>query len=110
MSSDALFGLSILMSFLAFANVTKVYIWPRLRVMHRRDDLMPLVIPHTFRFIKLSFLIPKIMSPSLPPAFAIPATYNDLIAAILTKVATLALAARASWAIPIVWVFNVWDT
>jgi hypothetical protein len=28
--------------------------------------------------------------------------------AILAVVATLALSARASWAIPIVWVFNVW--
>src|SRR5262249_25017033 len=110
MSSDALFGLSILMSFLAFANVTKVYIWPRLRVMHRTNALMPLVIPHTFRFIGLSFLIPGVVSPSLPPAFAIPAAYGDLVAAILAGVATLALAARASWAIPIVWVFNVWGT
>jgi hypothetical protein len=52
MSGDALFGLSILMSFLAFAIVTKVYIWPRLRVMHRTDALIPLVIPHTFRYLK----------------------------------------------------------
>jgi hypothetical protein len=110
MSSDALFGLSILMSFLAFANLTKVYIWPRLRVMHPTNALMPLVIPHTFRFIGLSFLIPGVVSPSLPPAFAIPAAYGDLVAAILAGVATLALAAHASWAIPIVWVFNVWGT
>jgi hypothetical protein len=108
MSSDALFGLSILMSLLAFAIVTKVYIWPRLRVMRRTDALMPLVMPHTFRFVGLSFLIPGVVSPSLSPAFAIPAAYGDLVAAILAGVATLALAARASWAIPIVWVFNVW--
>ena len=31
-----------------------------------------------------------------------------LVAAILAGVATLALAARASWATLIVWVFNVW--
>ena len=42
--------------------------------------------------------------------FAIPAAYGDLVAAILAGVATLALAARAPWAIPIVWVFNVWGT
>jgi hypothetical protein len=78
MSSDALFGLSILMSFLAFAIVTKVYIWPRLRVMRRTDALIPLVIPHTFRFVGLSFLIPGVVSPSLSPAFTIPAAYGDL--------------------------------
>jgi hypothetical protein len=94
MSSDALFGLSILMSLLAFAIVTKVYIWPRLRVMRRTDALIPLVIPHTFRFVGLSFLIPGVVSPSLSPAFAIPAAYGDLVAA------TLAGASR-HWHLPL---------
>jgi hypothetical protein len=110
MNSDALFGLSILMSFIAFGTVTKLYVWPRLLVMRREEALLPLVVPHAFRFIGLSFLIPGVVSPSLSPAFAVPAAYGDLIAAILALVATLALSARASWAIPIVWVFNVWGT
>ncbi len=110
MNSNALFGLSILMSFIAFGIVTKLYIWPRLRVMRRVDALIPLVVPHTFRFIGLSFLIPGVVSPSLPSAFAVPAAYGDLVAAILAVVATLALSARASWAVLIVWVFNVWGT
>jgi hypothetical protein len=33
MSIRALFGLSILMSFVAFGLVTGLFIWPRLRVM-----------------------------------------------------------------------------
>jgi hypothetical protein len=110
MNSDALFGLSILMSFIAFGIVAKLYVWPRLRAMRREDALLPLVVPHTFRFVGLSFLIPGVVSPSLSPAFAIPAAYGDLVAAILAVVAALALSARASWAIPIVWVFNVWGT
>ena len=108
MNSDALFGLSILMSFLAYGIVTKLYIWSRLRVMRREDALLPLVVPHTFRFIGLSFLIPGVVSPGLSPAFAVPVAYGDLVAAILAGVSTLALSTRASWAIPIVWVFNVW--
>ena len=110
MNSDALFGLSILMSFVAFGVVTKLYIWPRLRVMPRDAALVPLVVPHTFRFIGLSFLIPGVVSPSLSSAFAIPVAYGDLLAAILAVIATLALSARAFWAIAIVWVFNVWGT
>ena len=43
MNSDALFGLSILMSFIAFGIVAKLFIWPRLRVMRREDALFPLV-------------------------------------------------------------------
>jgi hypothetical protein len=110
MSIDALFGLSILMSFIAFGIVTKLYIWPKLRVMPREDGLTPLLVPHTFRFIGLSFLIPGVASPSLSAAFSAPAAYGDLVAAILAVVAVLALNARASWAIPVVWVFNVWGT
>src|SRR5262245_18423705 len=108
MNINALYGHSILMSFLAFAIVTKVYLWPRIRVMRRTGALIPLIVTHTFRFVVLSFLNPGVVSPSLSPAFAIPAAYCDLVAALLAGVSTLALSARASWAIPIVWVFNVW--
>lgn len=103
-----LFGLSVLMSFLAFGIVTKLYILPRLRLMHREEAILPLVVPHTFRFVGLSFLIPGVVSPSLPSAFAAPAAYGDLVAAVLAVVATFALSARASWAVAMVWVFNVW--
>ena len=108
MDSAALFGLSVLMSFVAFGTVTKLYILPRLRTVRREDALVPLLIPHTFRFVGLSFLIPGVVSPSLSPVFAIPAAYGDLIAAILAVVAISGLVARTSWAIPAVWVFNVW--
>src|SRR5262252_2664504 len=90
--------------------VAKLYIWPRLRLLERNDALLPLVLPHTFRFVGMSFLVPGVVSPSLPSAFAAPAAYGDLVAAVLAMVATLALSARASWAIALVWVFNLWGT
>jgi len=96
MTIEAIFGLSVVMSFLAFSIVTKLYIWPRLRLMRREDALVPLVVPHTFRFVGLSFLVPGVVSPSLPSAFAVPAAYGDLVAAILAVIATLALSARTS--------------
>lgn len=108
MRVEALFGLSVLMSFLAFGIVTALYIWPRLLLMRREDAVLPLVVPHMFRFVGLSFLVPGVVSPSLSSAFAIPAAYGDLGAAILAVISTLALSARASWAIAAVWVFNVW--
>ncbi len=108
MSIAALFGLSVLMSFLAFGIVTKLYIWPWLRVIPREDSLPALVVPHTFRFFGLSFLVPGVVSPSLSSDFAAPTAYGDLVAAVLAVIATLALQARASWATAIVWVFNLW--
>lgn len=108
MTSGALFGLSVLMSFIAFGLVTKLYIWPRIRTMRGDDALIALLVPHTFRFVGLGFLVPGVVSPSLPAAFAFPAAIGDLIAAALAVISILGLTARASWAIPSVWAFSIW--
>jgi len=110
MTTAALFGLSILMNFVASGILTKLYILPRLRVMNREEALLPLVAPHMFRFVGLSFLVPGVVSTSLSTDFARPAGYGDLAAALLAVIAVLALSARASWALPIVWIFNLWGT
>ena len=88
MNSLPLFGLSVLMSFVAFGIVTKIYIWPGFRMARREEALIALTVPHTFRFIGLSVLIPGVVSPSLPSAFSFPAAYGDLFAAILAVLAT----------------------
>src|SRR5262245_14890520 len=46
--------------------------------------------------------------PELPAAFAVPAAYGDLIAALLALVALAAL--RSGVGIPLVWTFNLWGT
>jgi hypothetical protein len=109
MNTHALLGLSALMSFVASIVAANLFVWPRLRTMARGDALVPLVAPHMFlRTIGLAFLVPGVVSPSLSAAFAAPAAYGDLVAGVLAIAATLALARRASWAIALVWVFNVW--
>jgi hypothetical protein len=60
------------------------------------------------RFIGLGLLVPGVVSPSLPAAFAVPAAYGDLIAGILAIIAAYALSRRAFWAIPAVLIFNTW--
>jgi len=49
-----------------------------------------------------------VVSPTLPSAFAFPAGYGDLAATILAMIAVGALVARVGWAIPVVWLFNLW--
>jgi hypothetical protein len=110
MTSEALFGLSVMMSFLAFGIVTGLYIWPRLERVPPDDALAALAAPHMFRFVGLSFLISGVVSPTLSPEFAVPAAYGDLGATVLAVLTVLALSARLSWANPIVWVFNLWGS
>jgi len=62
------------------------------------------------RFIGLSVLVPGVVSPLLPAAFAAPAAYGDFVTGILAIIATAALSRRVSWAVAAVWLFNVWGT
>ena len=109
MNTHAVLGLSALTSLVACVVAATLWVWPRLRVMNRFEALVPMLGPHMFlRTIGLSFLVPGVVSPSLPRTFAGPAAYGDFVAGILAIAATLSLAKRAPWAIPLTWVFNIW--
>ena len=109
MNTFAIFGIGVLMSFVSSVLIAQLYVWPRLRGVDRESGLIPLVAPHMFfRFIGLSFLVPGVVSPTLPAAFANPAAYGDLVAGLLAIIAAVALFKRAPWAIAAVWVFNIW--
>jgi len=96
------------MSLVSSVVAAKIYAWPWLQLKDRNQALSTLVAPHLFlRFIGLSFLVVGVVSP-LPAAFAVPAAYGDLGAGILAIIASIALLRRTAWAIPAVWVFNVW--
>jgi hypothetical protein len=108
MNPRAAFGLSILMSLVSSIVLAVVFARPCLRSITTEQALIWLVAPHMVRFIGLSFLVPGVVSESLPKAWAIPAAYGDFIAAILAILATAGLARGASWATATVWIFNVW--
>jgi hypothetical protein len=110
MNVHAAFGLCALLGVAAWALLAKLYAWRRLRTMDRQRALMALVVPHTFRFVGLSFLVPGVVSPGLPATFAVPAAYGDLAAMALAFLSMIALARRARWATGITWVFNVVGT
>ncbi len=108
MNSPAIFGLSFLMSLLSSIVVAVLFAWPWLRDSNREQALIWLVAPHMFlRFIGLSFLVPGVVSASLPKAWAVPAAYGDFVAGILAIIATAALAKMGIRAIAAVWIFNI---
>jgi hypothetical protein len=103
-----LFGISIALSFLAWSVLCVSYVWPRLRGLALQDAARPILFLHTFRFVGLAFLIPGVVNPALPFAFAAPAAYGDLVALAL---AWLALALRhRPGSVAALWVFNIWGT
>jgi hypothetical protein len=102
------FFVSIAFSLIAWGIVTARYIWPELRHRERAEALRPLLILHIFRFIGLAFLVPGVVSPGLPPAFAHPAGYGDMIAAILALLSLLLLPGTAG--VAATWIFSVWGS
>jgi len=106
-SQLAFFG-SIAFSFIAWGIVTARYIWPELRLRQRAEALRPLLILHSFRFIGLAFLVPGVVAPDLPSAFAHSAAYGDIIAAILALFALISLPSASG--VVIAWIFSLWGT
>ena len=108
MQTQFAFFASIAFSLIAWGMVAARYIWPELRIRQRAEALRPLLILHSFRFIGLAFLVPGVVSPDLPSAFAHSAAYGDIIAAILALLALILLPSASG--VVIAWIFNVWGT
>jgi hypothetical protein len=102
------FFMSIAFSLIAWGVVAARYIWPELSSRQQAEALRPLLVLHSFRFLGLSFLVPGVVSPDLPAAFAQSAAYGDLIAAVLALLALSSLPGAAG--IVIAWIFNLWGT
>ena len=105
MSQLWFFG-SIAFSFIAWGIVTARYIWPELRLRQRAEALRPVLILHSFRFIGLAFLVPGVVSPDLPHAFAHSAAYGDIVAAILALLSLSLLSNAGGFAVA--WIANLW--
>jgi hypothetical protein len=108
MQPQTCFFVSIAFSLIAWGMVAARYIWPKLRLRPRAEALRPLLILHSFRFLGLAFLVPGVVSPDLPSAFAHPAAYGDLIAAILALLALMSLPSSAG--VAIAWIFSLWGS
>ena len=110
MDSFQIFGIQFLLSLLLYALLAKWFVAPRLAPLPLPDALIPLFFLHAFRHVGMVFLVPAVVAPTLPRAFAIPAAYGDLLAALLALLAIVALRTRWPGAIPLAWIANVVGT
>ena len=108
MDAQLRFGLSVVLSFLTWGLVAKYYIWPFVRAQRGRAGFRPILLLHATRFVGLGFLVPGVADPAIPVAFAGPAAYGDLIAALLA-LATLAVL-DTPFGLLLLWAFNLWGT
>ncbi len=110
MTTLQIFGLQFLLSLVVYGLIARWYLAPRLAALPLPSALSPLLFLHAFRHLGMVFLVPTVVGPSLEPAFAVPAAYGDLLAALLAVLAIVALRSRWPIALPLVWLFSVVGT
>ncbi len=105
MAPIVLFGTQFTFFLAIYAVVAWWYVAPRLSGLPREVALVPLVWVHVFRMVGGTILAPGAVDAAVPMEFRTMIGYGDMATAVLALVALLALRARWSAAIPLVWLF-----
>ena len=102
--------INLLFSTFVFWIAARLYLLPNLQRWEPRTVLLPILLLHATRHLGLMFLAPGATYPGVPPQFAYPAAFGDLLAAVLAVIAIPAVATRSRLARPLVWLFNIEGT
>src|SRR3984957_15145543 len=104
------FVLSVFGAFIASFVVARLYVWPTLRSLPRYNALRILASLHAFRFLWINVIVIGFVSPALNSAVGHQIAWGDFVAAVLALFSIAALTSRWTFAIPIVWVLNLWGS
>src|SRR6266702_3079268 len=102
--------LNLIATTMVFYVAARIYLLPHLGRLRPRAVLIPILLLHSLRHLGLMFLTRGATYPGLPPQFAYPAAFGDLLTAIIALVTIPIVLRRSSLGKPAVWVFNVFGT
>src|SRR5687768_5964984 len=98
---------NLVFSTLVFWVAARIYLLPRLHELTPQAVLLPILLLHSFRHLGLMFLAPGATYAGIPPQFAYPAAFGDLLAAVLSLAAIVALTKNLKSGRFLVWIFNM---
>jgi hypothetical protein len=98
MSPAIVFGIHLVLGYVAWLLCFAVYLWPKLKSMDRLEAHRAIATLHSFRFFGLVFILPGVVGPHLPAGFAGFAAYGDFAAGVLALLALVAVRVR-----PVFW-------
>jgi len=107
MEPIVLFGIQFTLSLVAYALIAFWYVVPRLSRLPLETALVPLLWVHAFRIVGGTILAPGAVDAGVPMAFRVMIGYGDMATALLALLALIALRARFSGAIALVWLFII---
>lgn len=100
MPTEMIFLVHLVLGYVAWLLAAFVYVLPKLKSMDHADAQRAIATLHSFRFFGLVFILPGVVGPGLPPAFAQFAAYADLTTGALAILALLTFRIR-----PLFWLF-----
>ena len=101
---------NLVFSTFVFWIAARIYLIPKLHRLDASAVVLPILLLHALRHLGLMFLAPGAVYSGIPPAFATPAAYGDLLAAVLALLAIAAVTAKSQVARPVVALFNIEGT
>src|SRR5512132_2417891 len=107
---DRILTLNLIANTAIFYLAARLYLLPQLSRFRPRQILIPILLLHSTRHLGLMFLTRGGTFPGMPPQFACPAAFGDLITAILAFAAIPFVLRGSRLAKPAVWVFNIVGT
>ncbi len=105
MEPIVLFGIQFTFFLVAYSLIAWWYGAPRLSRLPREAALVPLVWIHAFRMVGGTILAPGAVDAAVPAEFRTMIGLGDMATALLALLALVALRARWSGAIALVWLF-----
>jgi hypothetical protein len=107
MDNFTIINLQALTGTVAIILAFKWWIKPRLANLSIQDALLPLVFYNAFRYLGLSFMAKEQFYDGFPTEFLTTVGLLDFTTAVLAIITAFALKNKWSFAIPLVWIFNI---
>jgi hypothetical protein len=97
MSPATVFNIQLGLGYVPWLLCFGAYFWPRLKLMDRVEAQRAIATLHSFRFFGLVFIVPGVVGPKLPAAFADFAAYGDFATGLLAIAALLTVRIRSAF-------------
>ena len=107
MDNFTIINLQALLGTVAIILAFQWFIKPRIANLSIHKALLPFVFLNTFRYLGLSFMAKEQFYDGFPTEFLNTVGLLDFSTAVLAIIAAFALKNKWSFAIPMVWIFNI---
>ena len=107
MDNFTIINLQALTGTIAIILGFRYWVQPRISNLPIHEALLPFIFLNTFRYLGLSFMAKEQIYDGFPRDFLTTVGLLDLSTAILAIVSLVALKNKWSFAIPLVWIFNI---